>query len=221
MRAAVLAAAFALVLVSATLGANAPVVRVTGGYVVVTGLPAVLADEPVGRHLDTGLTTTFVIDVEVEGPRARTVGGAVLEVRYEPWEESYQVGVTDALGGPRRSTLADRAALEAWWQTVELQPLAAGPLAGLAAPSPVADVRLTVLPFSRAEQRDTQAWFERSLRRGTRGDESRAAGAGGAVAPGGPPVASGRDLSAMLLATSIGRRSLLVFTWRVSVAGLP
>lgn len=174
----------------------------------VTGLPPVLAEPTVARHLDTGLTTVFLLAIEGRG-RPKLAGAAHVTVRYDLWDEVYAVGGRDALGDRPATSLPSRAALLAWWRALSLVVTPAGP----SPPLPrVARVTLQVLPFSQAEQRDAQDWLLRSFQ-GPAGDAAAAPPPGSAPRSREPV----RDFYGAMLASSIGRRSLITYSWSVPV----
>jgi hypothetical protein len=171
-------------------------------------LPAVLSEPTVARHLDTGLTTVFLLAVEARG-EPKLAGAADLAVRYDLWDEVYAVGGRDAQGDRPATRLSSRAALLDWWRGLVLVVAPADP----SPPLPrEARVTLQVLPFSQAEQRDAQDWLLRSFRGPDR-------------APAVTPTADSRplprepvrDFYRAMLASSIGRRSLITYSWTVSV----
>jgi hypothetical protein len=192
-------------------GAPGPTAEVgRDGRLALASLPPVLAGREVRPHLTTGLTTSFVLGVAVadaSGHEAR--GGARIAVRYEPWDEVFHVQAAAAGGWRAQETLPSFDRLLAWWQGLKL------PVAALAALRPGEPwrikVRLDVVPFSLAEQRETQRWFTDSLDRGA---GSPASGAGKGPPPGTPPSNTVLDL---LIATSIKRRSLVGYDWTIEL----
>jgi hypothetical protein len=189
-------------------GPAVPVAEVASdGRLALRSLPAVLGQREVKLHLTTGLTTSFVLTVTAaDASGHRTRGGGRIDVRYEPWDEVFHVQA--AAGALRlRDALPSFDRLLAWWEGLRL-PVAA--TAGLRAGEPwTVEVRLDVIPFSLAEQRDTQRWFTDSLDKG-------AAAAG---TPGSPPSAAGAPQSHavldLLIATSIKRQSLVGYDWSI------
>ena len=185
-----------------------PAVVLSPQGVSVTRLPPVLAEPTVARHLDTGLTTIFLLAVEGRG-RPKLAAAAHVTVRYDLWDEVYTVGGRDAQGDRNATSLPSRAALLDWWRGLVLAVTPAGP----SPPLPrEARVTLQVLPFSQAEQRDAQDWLLRSFQ-GPGGDPA-AAPPPGSTPRSREPV---RDFYGAMLASSIGRRSLITYSWTVPV----
>jgi hypothetical protein len=171
-------------------------------------LPPILADAEVSRHLGTGLTTTLLVTVEASGA-ASFKGGAQANVRYDLWDEIYLVEILDARASAA-ATLRSRDELHRWWASLVLLAAAqARPSSG----STRARVTLQVLPFSQAEQKDAQEWLLRSLRAS---HPPSAASPPGAPAPA-PAPAPVRDFYGAMLASSIGRRSLITYSWTVPI----
>jgi hypothetical protein len=207
----VIAPALSLLLLAVGQAPATPRVELTSRGIVVATLPTVLADEPVRKHLATGLTTTLVVEVELEGdtggPRR---GAAQVAVRWDLWDEKFLLTLADR-DGERHVELQGEEALRTWWSAARLQVLPVP----LRSPRPLlATVRLTVLPFSRAEEEDTRSWFLRSLQR----TDAREP----APAVSGEPKEQARtglsEVYNALMATSIGRRSLLTYDWEVPVS---
>lgn len=204
-----------LVLVAALPAAAAPpapgLVR-DGAVLLATRLPALLSRPEVAEHLTSGLTTTFSLTAAVrDGRGGRADGGALVEIRFEPWDEVFFVGWAGAAGGGERSRLDSREALERWWRELRL-PLADG--SGLAAGGGwQVRLELAVIPFSSAEQRDTQTWVSRSL--GTAREAGRPSGSN--APPAGTETPALSEVLDVLLATSIGRESVIRYDWRLTV----
>jgi hypothetical protein len=190
----------------------APVLARDGAVLVATRLPALLSRPEVAEHLTSGLTTTFSLTAAVRDQRGgKLEGGALVEIRFEPWDEVYFVAWAGAAGGEVRSRLDSSAALERWWRELRL-PLAEG--SGLAAEGDwQVRLELAVIPFSSAEQRDTQTWVSRSL--GTAREAGRSPGSNAPPAATETPALS--EVLDVLLATSIGRESVIRYDWRLSV----
>lgn len=194
---------FVLALALATaLAQDAPSLIREGEQVLLVDLPAVLGERAVAEQLQSGLTTSLVF--RVTGPRTagdRAEGGARVEIRFEPWDQVYHVGVLTLGDGSRREVLPSSEALAAWWRQLRLPVLRA-------AGGGQARVRLDVVPFSAAEQRDAQRWFARTLEHaGEPGAESIGEEAGSVA-----------RLFNLLLATSIQRRTLATYRWSAPLA---
>lgn len=190
----------------------APVLVRDGAVLVATRLPALLSRPEVAEHLTSGLTTTFSLTAGVRDRRGgRADGGALVEIRFEPWDEVYFVAWAGAGGGEERSRLDSPEALDRWWRELRL-PLTEG--SQLAAREPwQVRLELAVIPFSSAEQRDTQTWVSRSL--GTAREAGRPLGSNAPPAGAETPALS--EVLDVLLATSIGRESVIRYDWRLSV----
>lgn len=121
-------------------------------------LPPILGDEGVRSHLETGLTTTLALRVVARGAGGRHEGGALVTVRYQLWDEIFEVSVVEPAGPPRRLRLESFDELERWWTDLRVRPFAGEP------PS-LASARLEVdvVPFSAAEERETRRWLSDSL----------------------------------------------------------
>ena len=195
------------------IGASAderPTLAVSPRGLVLARLAPVLGEPTVARHLDTGLTTIFLLAVEERGG-PKLAGAAHVTVRYDLWDEVYAVGGQDALGVRPATTLPSRVALLDWWRGLSLTVTPGGP----SPPLPrEARVTLQVLPFSQAEQRDAQDWLLRSFQ-GPAGDTAAAPPPGSVPRPREPV----RDFYGAMLASSIGRRSLITYSWTVPVGG--
>jgi len=194
-------------LCAAARAAPPPGVSLDAGQRLVAGrLAAVLAEEAVARQLESGLTTTFVFRVEVTG---RVLGGARVDVRYDLWDEAFEVVTVGADGRGERVTLAGRAALATWWSSLELVVAERG---AVGAPAPRELVlALEVVPFSASEQDDAQRWFVRSF--------------GATATSDGPQVTDPAErrgdslekVLGVLMATSIRSSALYTTRWAVAV----
>ncbi len=177
-------------------------------------LPPLLAQAEVRKKLDTGLTTSFEFTLEEAGePRIF----ALIDVRFEPWDEVYEVASVDRRGRFEKLKLSSFDALSAYWQSLRLaagQPRPAPGARGSGGRSVQRSDKLRLLielvPFSRREQSETQRWFSESLAQAGKGTAEGAAGSG----KDNSPEALGQALS-VLMATSIERRS--AFSYRFSV----
>ena len=175
---------------------------------VVGRLAAILDEEAVSRQLESGLTTTFVFRVEVAG---RVLGGARVDVRYDLWDEVFEVVVVGADGRGERVTLAGRTALATWWSGVELVVAEQRPRS---TPWPRELVlAVEVVPFSVSEQDDAQRWFVRSF------GESAARTDRQVTDPAERRGDSLEKVLGVLMATSIQGSALYSARWVVTVAG--
>ncbi len=201
----------ALMLTTATAIAQGPprLESSGGAWLELVGLPAVLDVEQVASQLLKGLTTTFVFRVEIPGLRSKSVGGARVEIRYELWDEIFEIDEIGADGRPERHKVDSEEGLRAWWGSLRLTILDRS-LTG--AGTGRARVVLEVIPFSRAEEADTQRWFSESVHRAELGKA-------GTSAPITEKKGSGGGVLDMLIATSIRRRPLMTFRWDVDLPG--
>jgi len=160
--------------------------------------PTLLSEATIARHLGTGLTTSFLFNVDAG--RALKAQAQV-RARYDLWDERYLIERWDARpDAPSRAALAP-AALQAWWRSLSLD---FGRSSTGSNPPTRATIELLVLPFSESEQRDAQDWLVRSLR--------KPEPVGGSLSAG-----SLHGISAALLAASIGQRSLITYSWTVPI----
>ena len=202
--------AVGLLLAGAAFAGEQPTVANSAQGITVARLPPVLGEPTVARHLDTGLTTIFLLAVEGRGG-PKLAGAAHVTVRYDLWDEVYAVGGRDVQGVRPTAAVPSRPALLDWWRGLVLVVAPTGP----SPPLPrEARVTLQVLPFSQAEQRDAQDWLLRSFQ-APAGDAVAAPPPGSAPRPREPV----RDFYGAMLASSIGRRSLITYSWTVPVGG--
>jgi len=174
--------------------------------VVLSSLPPILADEEVRRQLTTGLTTTFVFRLEPQ-PR-EAAAGARVEVRYELWDEVFQVTILAADVRPERLVLESFDELTSWWQQLSLPVMAPG------AKRPTTRgvrVVLDVIPFSQAERDDTERWFSETI-----GAAARSGSEDADRSLDDREESLGRVLSVMI-ATSIQRRALTSYEWALQL----
>jgi hypothetical protein len=176
--------------------------------VILSSLPPILAEDEVRKHLTTGLTTTFLFRLE---PQPRGVAaGARVEVRYELWDEVFQVRVLTADGRSESIALPSFEKLASWWQQLSLLVME------LDTPRTAArDVRvvLDVIPFSQAERDDTERWFSETL-----GAAARSGAEETDRSLEDQEESLGRVLSVMI-ATSIQRRALTSYQWNLQLPG--
>jgi hypothetical protein len=178
--------------------------RGTDGLLRLAGLPPLFENEDVARQLGTGLTTTFAFRVDLPGSGGQAVGGARAEVRFALWDEVFHVAAAGIDGNVRRQILASREELQAWWSDLAL-PILDGRSA-VVARATEARVLLEVVPFSRAEQDDTQRWFAHGA------DAATATGERFADSPD-DREGSLEQVFGVLIATSIQRRALISHRW--------
>ncbi len=178
-------------------------------------LPQVLDDVEVREHLDTGLTTSFVFRLTWRSDGgAKVEGGARAQVRYELWDELYEVAVLDGTGQLRSRRLDSFEALLSWWKEQSIALLESDGAASSELRSvrgtDTARVTLDVVPFSQAEQRDAQRWFSESLEKSARSNTEEVARSVDEQ-----PEKLSRVLG-LLMATSIQRRALVTYRWNVT-----
>lgn len=171
---------------------------------VVSGLPDILSRPEVKPHLTTGLTTTLVVAANASG---KAKGGGRVDVRYELWDEVFLVTVVGADRSVRRETLPSFERLVAWWRSLKLPVLAAGRLSPAEASK--VQVRVSLVPFSEAEQADAQKWLSDSVV----GDKSNAEQTSASAEDASDRMGTVLDL---LVATSIQRRALVSYQWNVT-----
>ncbi len=177
--------------------------------VVLSGLPPILAEEEVRRHLTTGLTTTLLFRLE---PQWRVApAGARIEVRYELWDEVFHVGVLTADGRSEQMVVPSFEELATWWQQVDLVVLNLEAQRGTA--ERYVRLVLDVIPFSQAERDDTERWFSETI-----GATARSASEEAERSPEEREESLGRVLSVMI-ATSIQRRALTSYEWSLQLPG--
>jgi hypothetical protein len=185
-----------------------PAVEVARDGLALKALPPILAEAEVRKQLGTGLTTSFVFEITARGAGGeKTKGAARVDVRYDLWDEVYIVTRFDASGRAARTTLPSFERLAEWWREVRL--LAIRPPASAAARNAV--INLRVIPFSQAEQLDTQRWFSQALS----AEKSGSAGAVSDAVEDQPESFS--QVINLLLATSIGRTPLLEYQWSLAL----
>jgi hypothetical protein len=180
------------------------------GHLTVSGLPDVLSRPEVRPHLTTGLTTTLAVRVTASDESGRKIKGAGrVDVRWELWDEVFLTSAVGGTGRLRPESLPSFERLVAWWRGLEI-PVAAGLAPG---GRWQVKVEVSVIPFSRSEQRDAQRWFSDTL-----GDAGQSA-APQAPAPGGSEIDTGPALSGLLdllIVTSIKRPNVATYTWTAS-----
>lgn len=181
------------------------------GTLLVSGLPDILSRPEVRPHLKTGLTTTFAIRVTAtDETGARVKGAGRIDLRWELWDEVFLTAMAGSAGRVRQESLPTPERLAAWWRGLEI------PAAKGLAPGGrwQVKVELSVIPFSRSEQRDAQRWVSDTLGEGARGG-----GASPAPTPGQPQVDSGPALGGvldLLIVTSIKRPNVATYVWTAS-----
>ncbi len=177
---------------------------------VVTELPDVLSSAEVRPRLTSGLTTSLVLHATAtDGKGRRLEGGTVVEIRYELWDEVFLVSAPGGDGRRRQESLPALDRLVAWWRGLELPLLATGETHPAGAWR--IELALDVIPFSRAEQSETQSWLSQSLAEQRESAERTAAG--GAPPPAAVAGAPAAGMLELLVATSIKRRSVISFEW--------
>ncbi len=185
------------------------VVAESGGQLVLSRLPAILGEEEIEGQLTSGLTTTFVLRAEVPGKKL--VGGARVDVRFELWDEVFQVVAVGIDGEGEGRELLDREALEAWWADLSLTVLEFE--ADTLVVGETMNLTLEVVPFSQSEQEDTQRWFSRSFA------ASQGRGGGRLTDTAERRGDSLEKVLGVLMATSIQRRPVSSFRWFIVITG--
>ena len=196
-----------LLLLAARLGAvQAPAIEAARDGLALSRLPPVLAEEEIRKQLGTGLTTSFAFEASGRNAAGSKIKGAArVDVRYDLWDELYIVTRIDATGRAARVTLPSFERLAEWWRDARFVLVRGPAAAGLAS----VEVALRVIPFSQAEQLDTQRWFSQAL-------SAEKSGSAGAVSEAveDQPESFGQVIN-LLMATSIGRPALLEYSWRL------
>ena len=196
-----------LLLAAAPLGAvQAPAIEGAREGVVLSRLPPIFGEEEVRKQLGTGLTTSFAFEASGRNTAGSKIKGAArVDVRYDLWDEIYIVTRIDATGRAARVTLPSFERLAEWWRDARFVLVRGPAAAGLAS----VEVALRVIPFSQAEQLDTQRWFSQAL-------SAEKSGSAGAVSEAveDQPESFGQVIN-LLMATSIGRPALLEYSWRL------
>lgn len=155
---------------------------------VLASLPLRVIQAPgVQKRLAGGLTTIFLVVARDGG---RIAGASRIEVRYDLWDEVYLVKKIDFDRKIEQQRIASRDALERWWRAAPLR---------LGTVPAGADVELTVLPFSSAEQDDAREWLSKS---------------GGVTSPSAGRGASNTLVDA-LIGTTIYARPILTYRWKL------
>jgi hypothetical protein len=197
-----------LLLAAAPLGAvQAPAIEGAREGIVLSHLPPIFGEEEVRKQLGTGLTTSFAFEATARAAGGKLKGAARVDVRYDLWDEIYIVTRIDATGHAARVTLPSFERLAEWWRDARFVLIRSPAAAGLAS----VEVALRVIPFSQAEQLDTQRWFSQAL-------SAEKSGSAGAVSEAveDQPESFGQVIN-LLMATSIGRPALLEYSWRLPV----
>jgi hypothetical protein len=167
---------------------------------VVSRLPKVVTDRDVRGYLESGLTTSLVLTLSGQGTAgARRQSVARIDVRFEPWDETFELWVATEGQALRKESIV-RARLSNWWEELHLP----FPLTDVTTGNARVDVDL--IPFSEEEEADTRRWYAEALRGGSANTESR-----GAAVP---------MLDALTL-TSIKRHGVLRFSWSSPVGAAP
>ncbi|HEX2644650.1 MAG TPA: hypothetical protein VHU81_16750 [Thermoanaerobaculia bacterium] len=186
-----------------------PRLALADGRLTVQSLPDLLSRAEVKPHLLTGLTTTLAVSVTATDAAGQKVrGGGRIDVRYELWDEVFLVTVIGADHKVHRETLPSFERLVAWWRGLELPVSTSGRLGRLGRGGPWrTQVRVSLVPFSEAEQEDAQRWLSSSVAQS--GAEQTSESAKEA------PERLGTVLD-LLVATSIRRRPLVSYDWNLS-----
>jgi hypothetical protein len=148
-------------------------------------------------HLKSGLTTTLAVSLSTRGERGeKLVSGGRIDVRFEPWEETFDVVVAVPAMPATRRRLASETELHAWWRDLALS------FVLRSVPRGSAQVSVELIPFSEDEQADTRRWYAETLR-GAPAADPGASAIGGVVDS--------------LTLTSIKRRGVLRISWTATV----
>lgn len=208
---------FGVVVLVADLIADPPAPRVVADAdgLLLDGLPQVLDDPEIRRQLDSGLTTTFRVRVETRDASGTASGGGRIDIRYEPWDEIYELAAVGVDMRPLTDTVDSFEALIRQWATLRLRVL---PRRSASAPRTIPSrvrIDLEVIPFSQQEQREVQRWFSESM------DEAQGGSAEGVGAVSNDRSEALAEVLDLLLATSIQRRPLVAWRWTVAAEARP
>jgi hypothetical protein len=161
--------------------------------------PSVLTRREVAKQLTSGLTTAFVLRAE----ERKISGGARVEIRYDLWEETYLVTVLELDDRIHKVKIASAARLAQWWRETPLRVLrTTGSPASIQA-------RLQVLPFSAREEAAAERWLSDSV--GAAPDKNA----------GRDPRSSTSALLDAIIGTSVDRRPIVEFRWKIRVEARP
>lgn len=184
--------------------ATEPVVRRDGENLLTVQLPLSILDRgEIHEQLRSGLTNTFLLILTYPAEGGKVQAATRLEIRFELWDEVFLTAIQVDRGGTRRPAPMSPADFRQWWSTAEI-PVGGPPIATRTA-LPEVQLRLAFLPFSRAEQDEARQWLTESA---DGGREVRGASAGQRQAA---------SIFQSVMATSIKRRPLLEYRWRVRV----
>ena len=191
----------AMVLLAASIAPpSVPRARMGTDGIVEVFLPsAVLMRKEVAKQLTSGLTTAFVLRVEDR----KIIGGARVEIRYDLWEESYLVTVLELDGAVRREKIASAAKLAEWWRDTPLRVMRTNQH-----PQSISS-RLQVLPFSAREEAEAERWLSESV--GASPKKNAAT----------DPTSSANRLLDAIIGTSVQRRPIVEFRWKIDVQFIP
>lgn len=165
--------------------------------------PYELLDHPeVQRNLSSGLTTTIRLQMEARLDRDWQQGGALIDIRFEPWDEVYYIHYATMDGEITSETIESSQALNIWWRNLRLRVL---PWNAMASPTALR-ASIEVIPFSASEQNEAREWFASNSALSNAADSTEATGT--LAEPG---------LINLIVATSIKRKVILRLRWRTLV----
>ena len=172
-----------------------PQVALKDGGRLALGLPKDLVDDPeIRAQLETGLTTTMILAVQARsGDGRRLKGGARIDIRFEPWDEVYELRVWHVSGKQETLKVDSLEGLRVWMAGYHLTVLR---LDKAGSTGWKLNVELQVLPFSKLEQSDTQRWFANTL--SNRPGDTRS-----------------RGLIDLVFSASLKRKTTRGFDWKV------
>jgi len=181
--------------------------RTSDGYVAlrVPGYP--LEKKDIQRRLFSGLTTTIKFDTEAKnvGSGDKVLGAGLLEIRYDIWKEVLLVNKYQADGSvsQRSVSLSSLKDIGKWLNQERLKIVFIKNL------DPKKSIKIKVkcliIPFSKADEGETQEWFSRVL--GSPG------GVGGNRRRQSSGQSSTNNLFITLLSTGIEHRSVRTYRW--------
>lgn len=144
------------------MGAGQPELKIEESGLLRIGLPAELFNQPeTRRQLASGLTTTLLIEAEINTSKRDTVTGrARLDIRYEPWDEVFYIHIWHGHDRMEQLTQKDLPSLLAWLSTPRIG-LCQLDLSDHTARS--LNITLDLVPFSQREQHKAQQWFSKTV----------------------------------------------------------
>ena len=164
----------------------------------------------VTQQLYSGLTTTFHVTCMPKPALEGFVESSFrLDIRYEPWDEIFQVTYWHSFDGRRQWDFNNFAALKRWWSEYSY------PLRPDSGPNPSQKpgwlVVLEVIPFSHQEQEQAKEWLRvAESQGGQKPFDGRLEGPGE-----GDNDRGNSGILRAMLSTSIRREAILRYKWKL------